>query len=147
AAVFFFAELLYSGTLDNKHCDGPPAGPLLGIELDDQRLAHGDIDLLTKRQVADRDVEAVGACLEPLRDLTSQGIDIVAHNDHAASLVLQCDYVAPPGPVGRDRDAPAVYQYVAVAYELPRLGAAGRPVGPEDHVVQAQLEHPEQVLT
>jgi hypothetical protein len=49
--------------------------------------------------------------------------------------------------VGRDGHAPAVDQYVPVAHELAGLGPAGTPIGPEDDVVKAQLEHAQQVFT
>src|SRR4029079_7025847 len=46
-----------------------------------------------------------------------------------------------------DRDLLAVDGDVPVADELPGLVAAGREVGAEHHVVEAQLEHAQQVLT
>jgi hypothetical protein len=59
---------------------------------------------------------------------------------------LEGDDVALADPVARDGDPLAVDQHVAVADELAGLAAAGAPAGPEDHVVEAQLEVAQQVL-
>jgi hypothetical protein len=59
---------------------------------------------------------------------------------------LRATVVALAHPVAGDGDPLAVDQHVAVAHELAGLGPAGAPAGPEDHVVEAQLEVAQQVL-
>src|SRR5207245_2733159 len=51
-----------------------------------------------------------------------------------------------PHLVAGDRHPPSVHVDVPVADELTGLGPARAPTGPEDRVVEAQLEHPQQVL-
>ena len=63
-----------------------------------------------------------------------------------AGLVLERDDVALAGTVAGDGHPLAVDEHVAVADQLAGLGPAGAPAGPEDDVVEAQLEHAEQVL-
>ena len=53
-------------------------GELLGVELDDELLAHGHVDLLAQRQVAHGRLELAGADLEPLRHGAVERVDVVA---------------------------------------------------------------------
>ena len=86
------------------------------------------------------------AGLEPRRHLAVERVEVVADDDHGPRLVAERDDVALADPVARDGDPPAVDVDVAVAHELAGLGAAGAPAGAEDDVVEAQLEHAQQVL-
>src|SRR5215510_378924 len=53
------------------------AGVLLGVELDDELLAHGDVDLLPQRQVSHGDLEVGRRSVEPHRDGTVDRVDVV----------------------------------------------------------------------
>src|SRR4051794_17340769 len=54
---------------------------LLGVELDDELLAHGHVDVLAERQVAHRDRLLLVAGLEPRRDEAVDRVDVVADHD------------------------------------------------------------------
>src|SRR5205085_4622465 len=86
------------------------------------------------------------ARLEPRRDLAVQHLDVVAHDDHRLGLVAEGDDVALAHEVARDGDAAPVHEHVAVAHELAGLAAARAPAGAERDVVEALLEHAQQVL-
>src|SRR5262245_13113987 len=120
---------------------------LLRVELDDELLAHRDVDLLAQRQIAHGGGRVVRRDLEPLRDLSVQGVDVVADDDHLLRLRTQRDHVALPQRVGRDRHALAVHVDMAVPDELAGLVAARREPGAEHGVVDAQLERAHEVLT
>src|SRR5579884_3423062 len=119
---------------------------LLRVELDDELLAHGDVDVLAQRQVADGDAEAVLPLLQPRGDLAVEGVHVVADHDHLAALGAEDHHVATAQPVAGDGHPLAVHQHVPVADELAGLGPAGAPAGTEGGVVEAQLEHAQQVL-
>src|SRR5579875_1793205 len=115
------------------------SGELLGVELDDQRLAYRDVDVLPERLIEDGHLEALRPGLQPRRDLTVEGVEVVADDDHVPGLALEGDGVTLADPVGRDRHPLAVDQDVAVADELAGLGPAGAPAGTVCDVVQALL--------
>src|SRR5688500_20202862 len=106
-----------------------PAVGLLGVELDDELLAHRYVDVLAHRDVAHGDLEAVAGAIDPCRDLAVDGVEVVADDDEGARLLVQRDHVALAYPEARDRDALAVHGDVAVADELAGLGPAGAPTG------------------
>src|SRR5439155_11963899 len=118
----------------------------LRVELDDERLAHGNVDVLASRLVEHRDTERVVARFEPRRRETVERVEVVAQHDHPPRLVAHLDNVALAHLVARDRHPPAVDVDVAVADELPALGPARPPSGAEHHVVEPHLEHAEEVL-
>src|SRR5438270_3034033 len=120
-------------------------GLLLAIELDDERLAHGHVDVLAQREVADGGLE-VAVLLQPRRREAVESVDVVADDDHVFRLVTQLHHVALADLVTGDGDPATVDVDVAVAHELPGLVAAGAPAGPEDDVVEALLEHAKEVL-
>src|SRR3954469_18152463 len=115
-------------------------GCLLGVELDDELLAHRDLDLLPEREVAHRHLELGRNGVEPLRHGAVEGVDVVANHDHAARLLTQRHDVVLAEHERRDRDALAVHRHVAVAHELPSLVAARREARTEHDVVNAELE-------
>ena len=92
------------------------------------------------------DLEARVSGLQPRRALAIERVEVVADDDHRAGLVAQLDHVALADLVARDRHPAAVDLDVAVAHELAGLGAARSPAGPEHDVVEALLEHPQEVL-
>ena len=80
------------------------SGGLLGVELDDELLAHGHVDLLAQRQVAH------GRPVKPPSPTSSHGghgaverVEVVADDDHLRRLVAQRDDVALAHLVARDR--------------------------------------------
>ena len=73
-------------------------------------------------------------------------VEVVADDDHRPGLVAQGDDVALADRVAGDRDALAVDGDVAVADELAGLGPARAPAGAVGDVVEAELEHLQQVL-
>src|SRR3954453_8170568 len=93
-------------------------GWLLGVELDDELLAHGYVDLGAGGQLAHRDLESAFGGWEPRRCLTVECVDVVANHDHRAGLVAQGDDVALAEGVARDRDALAVHGDMTVTDEL-----------------------------
>src|SRR5688572_29183446 len=119
---------------------------LLRIELDDELLADGHVDVLPERQIANRDLRAAVGSLEPRRYLAVDRLEVGRDDAHRPGLGAQGDDVAPPGLEARDRDPAPVDVDVAVADELAGLGPARAPPGAVDDVVEAQLEHAQQVL-
>src|SRR5262245_41591212 len=115
-------------------------GLLLGVELDNELFAHGHVDLRPRWKLANRDLEAAFAGLEPGGLLAVERIDVVAHDDHRTRFVAQRDDVVFADGVARDRDATSVHCDVAMSHELAGLSTARTPAGPEDHVVEAELE-------
>src|SRR2546430_12227793 len=59
---------------------------LLAVQLDDERLAHGDVDVLAQRWVEDRDLPALAAALEPCRRLPVERVEVVADDDPVPRL-------------------------------------------------------------
>ena len=97
------------------------------------QLAHGRL------VVGDRDVE-------PLGHGAVERVDVVTNDDHLLRLVAELEDVALAHRVRRDRHPAAVDRHVAVPHELAGLVATRREPGAEHDVVDAALEHPEQVL-
>src|SRR4051794_39803042 len=119
---------------------------LLRVELDDELLAHGHVDVGAQWQVANGHLLAAVAGVHPGRDLAIERVDVLADGDHVLALVRQRDHVAPADLVARDRHPAAVDLDVAMAHELAGLGSARAPAGAEGDVVQPGLEEAQQVL-
>src|SRR6266581_174054 len=126
----------------------PPSGwtELLRVELDDERLAHGHVDMLASRFVEHRDAERVVARFEPRRREPVERVEVVTQHDHPPRLVAHLDDVALAHLAARDRHPPAVDVDVTMPDELTGLGPARCPSGAEHHVVEAHLEHAQEVL-
>src|SRR3954471_16899845 len=122
-------------------------GGLLGVELDDELLAHRNVDLCAHGKISHGDLEAAFTGLEPGRRRPVERVEVVANDDHRLRLVAQRDDVVLAHGVTRDRHAPAVDGDVPVADELARLRSARSPAGTEHDVVESQFEQLEQVLT
>src|SRR5665213_3490906 len=120
---------------------------LLGVELHDELLLDGLVDVLAQGQREHLDLEAVPHRLEPRRERTVERVHVAADVEELPRGRLEGDGVALAEAVAGDGDPLAVDQHVAVADELAGLGAAGSPPGPEGHVVEPELEHDQQVLT
>src|SRR5438445_9672458 len=119
----------------------PPSGwtELLRVELDDERLAYGNVDVLASRFVEDRDAERVVTRFEPRRREPVERVEVVAQHDHPPRLVAHLRDVTLAHLVARDRHSPAVDVDVAVADELAGLGPTRSPSGAEHHVVESHL--------
>src|SRR5690606_37629791 len=90
--------------------------------------------------------EAAVADLDPRRLEPVDRVEVVADDDHLPRLLAQGDDVALAHAVARNVHALAVDVDQPVADELTGLGSGGGPASAEDDVVQALLEHAEQVL-
>src|SRR6478752_2191956 len=66
-------------------CDEDGWG-LLRVELDDERLADRHVDVLTLRHVANGDLLAAVAALEPADHGAVEHVDVVLHDDHVGGL-------------------------------------------------------------
>src|SRR4051812_35590215 len=82
------------GWVDAAPGPKPARQRLLGVELDDELLAHGHVDLLADRQVEDRDGVAVLAGLEPCRRGAVYHVAVPLDGDHLPGLVADGDDVA-----------------------------------------------------
>src|SRR6266545_2234520 len=120
-------------------------GDLLGVKLDDQRLLDRSVDLFPLGPLQNLAGEPVVVGLEPGRHgcgevgcVADDGLGRAArrHRDHVLGLDL----------VARDVHAAAVDVEVAVPDELARLRARGGEAEPVDDVVEARLQHPQQLL-
>src|SRR5918998_3390525 len=121
-------------------------GLLLRVELDDELLAHGHVDLLAQREVAHRQGGTAVGRLEPGGHLPVDGVEVVPDHDHGLGLVPEGHDLSTPEVVRGDGHPLAVDRHVAVAHELAGLGPARPPPGAVDDVVEAGLEHPQQDL-
>src|SRR5918998_1871185 len=118
---------------------------LLRVELDDELLLDRRGDLGPLWQAEDLRGQPVVVCLQPRRHyggelggFTDDGLDRRArlHRDHVFVAQL----------VRGDVDPAAVDRPVAVADHLPRLAPRSGEAEPHEHVVEARLEQPQQVL-
>src|SRR5688572_12388296 len=120
---------------------------LLGVQLDDELLSHGHIDLLAEGELAHGDRLAAVAGVEPGREAHVERVEVVLDDDHRLALGPEGDDVALLDPEARDVDPATVDVDQPVVHELASLRPGAGPAGPEDDVVEALLEEAEQVLT
>src|SRR5918998_5308232 len=104
-------------------------GLLLRVELDDELLAHGHVDLLAQRELAHRHGGTAVGRLEPGGDLAVDGVEVVADHDHGLGLVAKRDDLAAAQGVRGDGHPLAVDRDVAVADELAGPGPGPPPAG------------------
>src|SRR5687767_3305491 len=102
---------------------------LLGVELDDELLAHGHVDLLAHRELAHGDGLAALALVEPRRHAHVERVEVVLDDDHRLALVAEGDDVALLHAVARDVDPAAVHVDQPVVHELAGLRAGAGPAG------------------
>src|SRR5215217_5927670 len=138
-----------SGSPARHMTRGSPRGRylLLGVELDDELLLDGHLDLVPGRDGRDGQLGLAGVQLEPAR-LGPAGLELdrLVYVQVLAHTLLDLDDVARLDLVGGDVDLPAVDGHVRVAHQLARLVAAPGQAAPVDHVVEARLQQLEQRL-
>src|SRR6188508_458693 len=123
-----------------------PAGTaLLRVELDDERFLDGRVDLVALGPLENGSGETVMVRLEPGGDRGGQVRGLADERLDRAPL-LQGDDVAGAHAVARDVDPASVHLEMPVTDELSRLRARAREAEPVDDVVEARLEHAQQVL-
>src|SRR4029450_588515 len=110
---------------------------LLAVELDDELLAHGHVDVLAQRVLTHLHREPFVLGVEPRRWRAGQHVAVPLDLDHLAGLAPQADHVALADAVAGDVDPPAVDLDVAVIDELPGLGPGRSPDGPRGDAVEA----------
>src|SRR5829696_3157516 len=119
---------------------------LLRVELDDELLLHRGGDLRAPGEAEDLRGEAVVVRLQPRRHGGCE-LGRVAHNRLHRSTRLHRDHVIWTQLVRGDVHAAAIYEPVPVEDRLAGLATRRREPEPHEHVVEARLEQPEQVLT
>src|SRR5215203_1930481 len=138
-----------SGSPARHMTRGSPRGRylLLGVELDDELLLDGHLDLVPGGQAVDGQLGLAGVQLEPA-GLGPAGLELdrLVHVQVLAHALLDLDDVARLDLVGGDVDLLAVDGHVRVADQLARLVAAAGQAAPVDHVVQPGLQQLEQGL-
>src|SRR3984957_12192646 len=112
---------------------------LLRVELDDQLLLNGLVDVLAEWRGEGCDREAGVAGLEPGRGLALQGVHVAAHEEVATGGLAQHDGLACAYPVARNGHALAVHAHMAVAHELAGLAAASPLTRPGKPLAAAEL--------
>src|SRR5262249_15874257 len=80
------------------------------------------------------------------RDGAVDRVGVVPDDDEALRLRSDLDDVVASHLVGGNRHPLAVDEHMTVTHELPGLVPARREVGAVHHVVEAQLQHPEEGL-
>src|SRR5215208_2011451 len=138
-----------SGSPARHMTRGSPRGRylLLGVELDDELLLDGHLDLVPGRDGRDGQLGLTGLQLEPAR-LGPAGLELdrLVHVQVLAHALLDLDDVARLDLVGGDVDLLAVDGHVRVADQLARLVAAAGQAAPVDHVVEPGLQQLEEGL-
>src|SRR6187397_2572679 len=118
---------------------------LLRVELDDERLLDRSIDLVALGPLEHGAGEPVVVGLQPGRHGSGE-IRRVAHELLDRAALLQRDDVRGTHAVARDVHPATVDLEVPVPHELSRLCAGAGEAEPVDDVVEARLEHPQEVL-
>src|SRR5258708_11057851 len=116
------------------------------VQLDDQLLLDRQFDVLARRQANDVAGDVLGVQVEPVRHAAAaRRLDARADEGVLAAGLLDRHDLAGLDLVGRDGDLASVDQHVAVADELPRLGAGGGAAEAVGDGVLAPLAHPPHV--
>src|SRR3954471_4909351 len=118
---------------------------LLRVELDDQLLRDGRVDLVTLRPLEHLARQSFVVRLQPRCNRGGE-VGRVAHDGLGGRPRRDRDDVVRTHLEARDVHPPAVHVEVAVADELPRLGARGGEGEPVHDIVEPGLEHAQQVL-
>src|SRR5256885_2196597 len=105
---------------------GPPVSSLLAVQLDDELLGHGDLDVVAERQAAHGPLLLVGVDLQPLGHLAAARVQVVVQARHELRGRPKLDHIPHLHQVRRHRDLPAVHLEVAVRAHLPPPPPPGR---------------------
>src|SRR5687768_10275061 len=127
--------------------DSPPGGSLR-VELDDELLRDGRVDLRPLRQLVDQDAQVGLHDLEPRRDRpVAEGSARGLEGQRGQRLRLHVDDVELRHPEARDVDLLDVHDEVTVADQLAGLTTGARETRAVHHVVEPGLQDLQQVLT
>src|SRR6476469_1782215 len=118
---------------------------LLRVELDDERLLNRSIDLVALGPLEHGAGEAVVIGLEP-GGHGSREVGRIADELLDGASLTKGDDVVRPDAVARDVHPATVHLEVAVPHELPCLRTGTGEAEAVDDVVEARLEHPQEVL-
>src|SRR3989338_3755758 len=119
---------------------------LLAVQLDDELLAHRDLNIVAERQAPGDAFPFVRVGLEPRRHLAPAAAQVVVHARLHLRGRAQLHRLADPDDVRGDRDLPPVHLEVAVCDHLPALTARAPEPEPVHDVVEPELEQPQQIL-
>src|SRR5438105_8550824 len=122
------------------------ADGLLAVQLDDELLAHRDLDVLAGREAPHEALELVRVKLEPLRHLAPAGVHVLVNPRQDLRGREGPHHIANPNQVGGHRDLSPVHLEVSVGDHLPPFAAGGREAEPVDDVVESPLEVLEEIL-
>ncbi len=125
------------------------ADRLLGVQLNDEVLFNGIVDVVSLGKRYDLAAEEVLVLFKPLG---SEHGSVLALSDSleaccGTALLLDLDYVAYLDDVGGNVDLLAVYGEVSVVNELSCLTACSRKTESEYDVVESALNDGEELLT
>src|SRR5436190_12357285 len=120
---------------------------LLAIQLDDELLLHGQVDLLAGRERGDAAGQGAGVERQPLGDAAALDLlDRVLDGGVLRAGTAHRYDVARLERIGRHVHLAPVDAEVPMAYELARLGARGRQPESVDDVVEPPLQQLQQRL-
>src|SRR6478736_8137305 len=119
---------------------GTPPGLLLRVELDDELLLHGQVDLRPDGELVNQDPHPRRDRLEPGRN-DALAVGLASHDErgHLQRLLTNVDHVVGRDLVRRDVDLVAVDLEVTVHDELARVATGPGEAGAVDHVVEAEI--------
>src|SRR2546422_766205 len=120
---------------------GPPVSSLLAVQLDDELLGHGDLDVVAERQAAHGPLLLVGVDLQPLGHLAAARVQVVVQARHELRGRPQLDHVPHLHQVRRHRDLAAVHLEVAVRARRIVASLDGALVGEAAGALEEEL-HP-----
>src|SRR5262245_9624765 len=118
---------------------------LLRVELDDERFLDGRVDLRALWELQDLARQRLVVGLEPGRHGGGE-VGCVANDLLRGAALCDRDHVVGANLVTGDVHSAAVDLEMAVAHELPRLGARGCEPEAVDDVVEPPLEHAQELL-
>src|SRR4051794_22243767 len=118
------ADLYLTAPTEGPGAEAPGGVLLLGVELDDELLLDGDLDLLTHRKLVHEDPHPFGLDIHPPRDQPlAEGLAGHDERRHLQRLLPHVDHVVLRDLERRDVDLLAVDEEVAVVDQLARVAA------------------------
>ena len=121
---------------------------LFGIQLNDQRFVHIEVNVFTNRSCNDFSFKSIAVNFEPLRDrmrgiFFDHSLDLI----EGAALFHDGNNLARLGEIRGDVNSLAVHGEMAVYNELARFGAAARPTASVNDVVESRFEDRKELFT